>query len=76
MLQVLPATGIAQPAQSTASPALPVASPAAAPAAPIEPARRVTANRESGRADLQQPSQSQRTQHHSQTRGRLLDLYV
>jgi hypothetical protein len=52
-----------------------VAGPAT-PAAPIEPARRVTANRESGRADLQQPPQTQRTQHHSQTRGRLLDLYV
>ena len=75
MLQVLPPAGITQPAQSTAPPALPVAGPAT-PAAPIEPARRVTANRESGRADLQQPPQAQRTQHHSQTRGRLLDLYV
>ncbi|HUH83912.1 MAG TPA: hypothetical protein VLX85_04850 [Stellaceae bacterium] len=76
MLQVLPTAGIAQPAQGTVSPALPVAGPVAAPAAPLEPARRVTANRDSGRADLQQPPQSQRSQHHSQTRGRLLDLFV
>ena len=73
-MQIVPPAGVPQPAQNAAPPALPVVGPAT-PAAPIEPARRVTANREGGRADLQQP-QAQRTQHQSHTRGRLLDLFV
>ena len=73
-MQVLPPTGIAQPASSVAPPALPIAGPAA-PAAPIEPARRVTANREGGRGDLQPQQQTQKTQS-PHSRGRLIDLSV
>jgi hypothetical protein len=75
MMQMSPTPGIAPSAPSPPPPALPVTGPAA-PAAPLEPARRVTANREAGRGDLQPPPQTQRTQPHTQTRGRLLDLYV
>jgi hypothetical protein len=69
-VQVLPAPGLAQPAPQTT----PLAGPAA-PVSPIEPAKRVTANREGGRADLQaqqQPQRSGQTRH----RGRLIDLFV
>lgn len=71
-MQILPAPGVAQP-----NAALPAASAAApvAPAVPLEPERRVTANRDSGRSDLQarqQPQKSARTP----ARGRLLDLFV
>jgi hypothetical protein len=72
-MQILPAPGIAQPAPGAVPPALPVAGPAA-PAAPIEPARRVTANRDSGRGDLQAQQNAPKTQPHA--RGRLLDLFV
>ena len=73
-MQVLPTPGIAQPAPTPAPQAAPIAGPAA-PAAPIEPAKRVTANREGGRGDLQAQQQPQRTAH-AQTRGRLIDLFV
>ena len=72
-MQILPTPGIAQPAPS-APPAVPVAGPAT-PAAPIEPARRVTANREGGRSDLQAQPQLQKSQQ-PHSRGRLLDLFV
>lgn len=70
-MQIFPGP-VAQPAPAPVPPALPVAGPAA-PAAPIEPARRVTANRDSGRGDLQ-PQNAPKTQPHG--RGRLLDLFV
>lgn len=47
----------------------------ATPAAPIEPAKRVTANRDGGRGDLV-PQQQTRTPHAAQARGRLIDLFV
>ncbi len=74
-MQIVPGSGIAQPAPSVAPQAVPVAGPAA-PAAPIEPARRVTANRDGGRGDLQTEQRAQKTPLPSQTRGRLLDLFV
>lgn len=74
-MQIVPGTGLPQPAPSVAPPVVPVAGPAA-PAARIEPARRVTANREGGYGDLvPHQQQPQRTQH-APTRGRLIDLSV
>lgn len=74
-MDIVSATGIAQPAPTVAPPVVPVAGPAA-PAAPIEPARRVTANREGGHSDLPPDQQTQKTQHAPRARGRLLDLFV
>jgi hypothetical protein len=74
-LQILPGPGFGQPAPSVVPPALPVVGPAA-PAAPIEPARRVTANRDGGRGDLQAQQQPQRSRHSTQARGRLIDVSV
>jgi hypothetical protein len=56
-------------------PALPVVGPAA-PVAPLEPARRVTANRDGGRGDL--PTQQQPQAGHAArfARGRLIDVSV
>jgi len=70
----IPAGAVAQPTPNAAPPALPVFGPAA-PAAPIEPARRVTANRDGGRGDLQ-PQLAQRAAQHHLSRGKLLDLLV
>ena len=64
-----------QPAPVTAPTPLPLAGPAQ-PAAPIEPARRFTANREGGRADLVPQQQSPRGQSVARGRGRLIDLSV
>lgn len=72
-MQILPTTGIAQPAPSAPT-AVPVVGPAT-PSAPIEPERRVTANREGGRSDLQAQPQVQKSQQ-PHSRGRLLDLFV
>jgi hypothetical protein len=73
-MQIVPVQGVAQPAPTVAAAVVPLAGPATA-AAPIEPARRVTANREGGRGDLQAHHQAQKApQPHS--RGRLLDLSV
>jgi len=72
-MQVVPVQGVAQSTPTVAPAAVPLAGPAA-PAAPIEPARRVTANREGGRGDLQTPQQQKATQ--PQSRGRLIDLFV
>jgi hypothetical protein len=74
-LQILPGPGFAQPAPNGVPSALPVVGPAA-PAAPIEPARRVTANRNGGRGDLQPQQPSQRSRHTIHARGRLIDLSV
>jgi hypothetical protein len=74
-LQILPGSGFAQPASNGVSPALPVVGPAA-PAAPIEPARRVTANRNGGRADLPGQQPSHHSHHSIHARGRLIDLSV
>jgi hypothetical protein len=73
IMQVLPPSGIVQPPPTVAPPAIPLAGPAA-PAAPIEPARRVTANRDGGRSDLVPQQQLQRLQPRSPTRGRLIDF--
>lgn len=73
-MQIVPVQGVAQPAPTVAAAVVPLTGPAT-PAAPIEPARRVTANREGGRADLQAQHQAQKTQQ-PQTRGRLIDLSV
>jgi hypothetical protein len=64
-----------QPAPVTAPTPLPLAGPAQ-PAAPIEPARRVTANRNGGRADLVPQQQASRGQSAARGRGRLIDLFV
>jgi hypothetical protein len=64
-----------QPAPVTAPTPLPLPGPAQ-PAAPIEPARRVTANRDGGRADLAPQQQASRGQAASRGRGRLIDLFV
>jgi hypothetical protein len=64
-----------QPAPVTATPPLPLAGPAQ-PAAPIEPARRVTANRDGGRTDLAPQQQASRGQPTARGRGRLIDLFV
>jgi hypothetical protein len=74
-VQVLPGPGFSQPAPSVVPPALPAVGPAA-PAAPIEPARRVTANRDGGRSDLQPQQQSQRSHNSPHARGRLIDVHV
>jgi hypothetical protein len=74
-LQIAPGTGFAQPAPSVVPPALPVVGPAA-PSAPIEPARRVTANRDGGRGDLQPQKQAQRSHNSTHARGRLIDVFV
>jgi hypothetical protein len=74
-MQVLPPSGIPQPtAPVTAPPAAPVVGPAA-PAAPPEPERRVTANRQGGRGDLEPQQQLQKATQ-PRSRGRLLDLLV
>jgi hypothetical protein len=74
-MDILPPAGIAQPAPTPAPTAAPVVGPAT-PAAPIEPERRVTANRDSGRGDLQAQQQMKTQQTQTRGRGRLLDLFV
>jgi hypothetical protein len=73
-MQVLPASGVPQPAPSTAPTATPAVGPAT-PAAPLEPERRVTANRPGGRGDLEPQQQLQKSAT-PKSRGRLLDLFV
>ncbi|HXZ01967.1 MAG TPA: hypothetical protein VEI03_18380 [Stellaceae bacterium] len=73
-MQIVPVQGVAQPVPTAAPTVVPLAGPATA-AAPIEPARRVTANREGGRSDLQAQQQAQKAPQ-PQTRGRLIDLSV
>jgi hypothetical protein len=70
-VQILPGSGIAPLAPTVAPPIVIVAAPTT-PAAPIEPARRVTANRRGGAGDLV-PRQAQRSR---VVRGRLVDLLV
>ena len=70
-VEILPGTGAIPPAPSPAPPAVAVSAPAQ-PAAPIEPARRVTANRQGGGSDLV-PRQAPRNK---LMRGQLLDLLV
>jgi len=67
-VQILPGSGLAPLAPNVTPPVVIVA----APAAPIEPARRVTANRRGGAGDLV-PRQAQRSR---LARGRLVDLLV
>ena len=73
MMQIMPGTGLPQPTPSTAPQPTVVVGPAA-PTAPIEPARRVSGSRDSGRSDLQ--PQQQRTPHATPGRGRLIDLFI
>ena len=70
-MQILPGTGGIPPAPNPAPPVVIVSAPAQ-PAAPIEPARRVTANRQGGRSDFV-PRQAPRSK---LMRGQLLDLLV
>jgi hypothetical protein len=70
-VQILPGSGGVPPAPSPAPPIVIVSAPAQ-PAAPIEPARRVTANRQGGRSDLV-PRQAPRNK---LARGQLVDLLV
>jgi hypothetical protein len=70
-VQILPGTGAIPPAPNPAPPVVIVSAPAQ-PAAPIEPARRVTANRQGGAGDLV-PRRAPRRQ---LMRGQLLDLLV
>ncbi len=72
-MQIVPVQGVGQPAPPVAPTVVPLAGPATA-AAPIEPGRRVTANREGGRGDLQAQQAQKAPQ--PQTRGRLIDLSV
>jgi hypothetical protein len=74
-LQISPGPVIAQTGPSVVPSALPVVGPAA-PAAPIEPARRVTANRDGGRGDLHPHQQPQRSHSSTLARGRLIDVHV
>jgi len=70
-VQILPGTGAIPPAPNPAPPVVIVSAPAQ-PAAPIEPARRVTANRQGGHGDFV-PRQARRSK---LMRGQLLDLLV
>ena len=70
-VQILPGPGAIPPAPNTAPPMVIVSGPAQ-PAAPIEPARRVTANRHGGATDLV-PRQAPRNK---LGRGQLIDLLV
>jgi hypothetical protein len=70
-VQILPGTGAIPPAPNPAPPVV-IVSARAQPAAPIEPARRVTANRQGGAGDLV-PRRAPRRQ---LMRGQLLDLLV
>jgi hypothetical protein len=70
-VQILPGTGAIPPAPNPA-PLVVIVSAPAQPAAPIEPARRVTANRQGGAGDLV-PRRAPRRQ---LMRGQLLDLLV
>ena len=70
-MQILLGPGLAQPAPNVAPPVVIVSAPAQ-PAAPIEPARRVTANRHASGGDLV-PRQAARSK---LGRGQLVDLLV
>jgi hypothetical protein len=70
-VQILPGTGAIPPAPNPAPPVVIVSAPAQ-PAAPIEPARRVAANRQGAAGDLV-PRRAPRRQ---LMRGQLLDLLV
>lgn len=74
-MQIVPTQGLPQSAPTTATATAPVVGPAT-PAAPMEPARRVTANREGGRGDLQTQQQPQRASTATPSRGRLIDMSV
>ncbi|HZB92168.1 MAG TPA: hypothetical protein VE397_12035 [Stellaceae bacterium] len=74
-MELLPTPGIAAPTPTAAPPVVPVAGPTA-PAAPMEPERRVTANREGGRGDLPAQQNLPKASSASRSRGRLLDLFV
>jgi cytoskeletal protein RodZ len=73
-VQIANTPGVTQPAPTVAPQATPVPTPLK-PAAPIEPAKRVTANREGNRGDLQ-TQQQQRSPTAAQGRGRLIDMFV
>jgi hypothetical protein len=73
-MQIVNLPGLAQPTPTASPLPAPLAGPVGA-TAPIEPAKRVTANRESGRGDLV-PQQEQRTRPAGASRGRLIDLFV
>jgi hypothetical protein len=70
-VQILLGTGAIPPAPNPAPPVVIVSAPAQ-PAAPIEPARRVTANRQGGPGDFM-PRRAPRSK---LMRGQLLDLLV
>ncbi len=63
------------PATATLAPQPTITIGAAAPAAPIEPARRVTASRDTGKSDLL-PQPASRGAAATPQRGRLIDLLV
>ncbi len=73
-MQIAPVPGIGQPPPLAASAAAPPVG-AAAPVAPMEPERRVTANRHGGRGESQGQQQAPKAPP-AQTRGRLIDLSV
>lgn len=73
-MQIVPTPGLPQSTPIVAPTPAPAAGQAA-PAAPIEPARRVTANREGGRSDLQAQQQPPRSSS-LPSRGRLIDMSV
>jgi hypothetical protein len=74
MMQILTGSGLPQPTPNPAPQPTLVVGPAT-PAAPIEPARRVTGGRDSGRGDLQ-PHQQRRSTKPTPGRGRLIDLFA
>ncbi len=73
-MQILPPPAVTQPMPSVAPQQQAIVVGPLSPAAPIEPARRVTASRNGGRADL--VPQQQRAQQPARDRGRLIDLSV
>jgi hypothetical protein len=73
-MQIVTGPSLPQPTSSATPAVAPVTGPAA-PAAPLEPERRVTANREGRHGDLAPQQQPQRSQH-LPARGRLIDLFV
>jgi hypothetical protein len=74
MMQILTGSGLPQQTPNPAPQPTLVVGPAQ-PTAPIEPSRRVTGNRNSGRGDLQ-PHQQRRSAKATPGRGRLIDLFA
>jgi hypothetical protein len=73
MMELMPPVSVTQPAPIPAPQQVIV--PPTKPVSPIEPSRRVTANREGGRSDLA-PQEQSRGLAAGSPRGRLIDVSV